>query len=860
MQFRKSVVLFLCSTFATTYANQQVGQTVLNPADPTSTCCQANPPNYITIPQFVEPLPIPSQATGDNLTMTAQEFQQQILPASFYAQLPNSVPYCSNGAPTPADCTIAGGGPPNPVVANNIPILVHGKLECPSGSTEIARINPQKGTFVWGYSIKDNKSNVTYGPSVPAPTIVAQRGIPTQVQLVNNLVPYPGLPGPLLQKFLTVDQSFMWANPLNTPMTINGTDQLTYLPCGNPAFYAGPQPMIVHLHGNEIPSAYDGGPLDWFTPHEQQKGAGFVTTKFNYINTQPATTMWFHDHTLGETRLNVYAGLAGLYFLRGTPESQVSPALPQGPYEIGLSIQDRLFDTYGQIFFPDGNPLAANVATGASGLNGDPGNPGIHPYAIPEFFGDIITVNGKAWPYLNVEPRRYRFRILDASNARMYSLQLQDEKGLLPENGGKVPAIWQIGSDGGLFDNPVNINSFVPYTFSPANTPCAGNTVASCGASAIFSAPRLFLASAERADIIIDFSGYEGKTLTLVNDSPAPFPGNGAVSTNPALFEGNIMQFRVARQCASRDNSYDPASGKPLRSEQNKTVRLATLDGKVAPGVKIDKVRSFTLIEEEYPTPGSGAAAGSGSGGPVKVMINNTMFDGKNIYNGTPASGSVSYVNGALNVTEIPQVGSTEIWEFVNMTPDAHPIHIHLIQFQVLNRQVYNVGYLVPDYTPFTPEYYRYLYEQQWPTPPAKGVPSGIVGTVYGGGSPLDYFGTHLGDYLGTPKIGGNPNVNAYLLGDPFPADPNEQYEKDVIKMFPSTVTRLIVRWAPQETPVSGASAGQNLFSFDPTAQIGTTDKFGYPGGPGYVFHCHITDHEDNDMMRPIEIGNKPQP
>jgi FtsP/CotA-like multicopper oxidase with cupredoxin domain len=97
-------------------------------------------------------------------------------------------------------------------------------------------------------------------------------------------------------------------------------------------------------------------------------------------------------------------------------------------------------------------------------LNGNPGNPSIHPYAIPEFFGDVICVNGKSWPYLNVEPRRYRFRFLNGSNARMFALRLADKFGnpIVAK-----PAIWQIGSDGGLFDRPVNIDTFVPFTFDP---------------------------------------------------------------------------------------------------------------------------------------------------------------------------------------------------------------------------------------------------------------------------------------------------------------------------------------------------------------------------------------------------------
>jgi FtsP/CotA-like multicopper oxidase with cupredoxin domain len=256
----------------------------------------------------------------------------------------------------------------------------------------------------------------------------------------------------------------------------------------------------------------------------------------------------------------------------------------------------------------------------------------------------------------------------------------------------------------------------------------------------------------------------------------------------------------------------------------------------------------LVLIEQEDPD----------TGAPVKVVINNTHYDGMTPMgafpwqDGQPIPESIPFNNGNLNITELPQIGSTEIWEFINLTPDAHPIHVHLIQFQVLNRQVFQVGAVVPDTTPpfhvppppffTTPGYRTDAYEAAWL---AGGDP---MGTEYGGGPPLDYLTPGM-------PMGGNPDVTPYLVGPPLAPDPNEAGWKDTLKMYPGTVTRLAIRWAPQEVGVNAVSAGQNKFTFDPTATLGTrNDGFGFPGGPGYMVHCHILDHEDNDMMRPFML------
>lgn len=748
-------------------ANQQIVQTALEPE---------------VIPKFVEPVPQfnGSRVKGTKkLEISAEEFQQQILPASFYAGLPDKATY----------------------------------LDVVTGKT-VVEINPQLGTYIWGYKVKRGKK--TYGPSYPGSTIVAKQGTKTKVNYINNLFAFKDkhghkLSGPLLQKFITVDQSVGYG--ISEKPLLPFIDPATGLQLGNPAFYSGAQPMVTHLHGGEVPSAFDGGPDSWFTPHEKKTGPGFVTTKYTYPNEQNATTLWYHDHMMGGTRLSLYAGLAGFYLLRNHQEEGFN--LPRGDFEIELFIQDRQFDTNGQLFWPDGLPPS-------DGLNGSPSNPGLHPYAIPEFFGDVMVVNGKSWPYLEVEPRRYRFRFLNGCNARFLALQLGDAGGSVIVTPDSAPDIWQIGSDGGLLPQPVNLNSFTPFAWIPQaeyeNPPFSAPW-----GKEVFDSPRFFIAPAERMDVIIDFTHFNGQTFTLINDAAVPFPGGDASEEGTTY----IMQFKVLGEASSVDKSFNPA----IDFFSDDFVALTNGNGNLASGVEINLTRRLALIEQEDPN----------SGGPVWALLNNANYNGINPYTNQPISGSVSFEDGMLNVTELPQNGATELWEIINLTPDAHPIHVHLIQFQLLDRQVFNVGDVMP---PFENGGYREnTYEQAW-------IDQGFTeGTSYGAGSPYLYTTPVDG------ALGGNPEVPLADLATIYPPDPNEFAWKDTIKVFPGTITRVLIRFAPQDIPVGDVSPGQNKFPFDPTAGLEVKhDKFGYPGGPGYVWHCHIIDHEDNSMMRPYVV------
>jgi FtsP/CotA-like multicopper oxidase with cupredoxin domain len=495
-------------------------------------------------------------------------------------------------------------------------------------------------TLVWGYS-----------NSYPGPTMEARRNIPTRVTYQNNLT------NPQLLPFLPIDQTLNWADPLGC----NKNPSCAY------QRYSGPVPVVPHLHGGEVPSAYDGNPNSWFTPGAAIKGPGYVTSTYTYPNAQEAATFWYHDHAMGITRLNVYAGLAGFYLLRDPLNEPAS--LPAGTYEREIVIQDRMFDINGQLLYPDNS---SNYA--------------LHPFWVDMFMGDTIVVNGKVWPYLNVEPRRYRLRLLNGSNTRSYTLQLQTTSGQAG------PVFWQIGTDGGLLNTPIQVST---VTFAPG----------------------------ERADVIVDFAGKQGTSFILKNTD----------SSHGASTVGEIMKINVSLPLSGTDTSLNPSKGPNLRPN-NPIVQLSPTVTSSTP------TRNLTLEKDR-----------SSDG----FLLNGLKFDDP--------------------VTEKPRVGATEVWQIDNKTGDTHPIHLHLVQFQLLNS---------------------------------------------GSGS----------------------------------SDPNASGWKDTINVDSWRSVNVVVRWAPQNTPAGAVQPGQNLYPFNPAATLGTTDSFGFPGGPGYVWHCHRLEHEDNEMMRPYLV------
>lgn len=296
-------------------------------------------------------------------------------------------------------------------------------------------------TTIWGY-------NGIY----PGPTFEVLRDQTIYVKWINTLP---------LKHFLPVDRTIHGA--IDTPEVRS----------------------VVHLHGANVEPDSDGSPDAWYTRNYALTGKKFNNKVYKYTNNQQGTTLWYHDHSLGSTRLNVYAGLAGFYFIRDFLEERLN--LPKGEYEVPLMIQDKSFNKEGSLFYPDSPPFPVPVK----------------PSIIPAFIGNTIVVNGKVWPHLKVEPRKYRFRMLNASNTRGYTLRLSNGQDFI-----------QIGTDGGLLNNPVKIKAFS-------------------------------LEPAERIDLIIDFSQYKGQSIILKNED-----------NNPNMKV--VMEFKVVLPLKCKDTSEIP--------------------------------------------------------------------------------------------------------------------------------------------------------------------------------------------------------------------------------------------------------------------------------------------------------------
>ena len=654
--------------------------------------------------------------------------------------------------------------------------------------------NYGKGNYA-GYKVSTDGK--TFGPAMwPAQTIETMQGHPLTVQYINGMV------GAKYSDFnILADQTLM-----ENGFTLNG-NKLT-----DP--YTGDIPMSVHLHGGEMPSNSDGGPTAWFMPiGNDLKGPGFADEASSlcyYPNAQEGTTLWYHPHDQGLTRINVYTGLAGYYFLRGKNEDamklpgwsgddkvvEVQPtdqvtdatgthprfapfyaATPQTavPYlpEVELAIQDRMFNEKGELYWPV-----------------TPTNPDVHPFWTPEFFGDVMTVNGKSWPYLSVAKRKYMFRMLDGCNARFLNLWLEDMSHSVTP-----PKITVISTEGGFLQTPVDL--------------IQSNTLE--------NRQTLFLAPAERPMVIIDFSNVPvGTVFTLRNDANAPYPTGSPVTEG---LTDRIMQFVVNGTLVKADGSKN-GSDKSLPSGYVRPTPLVQLTDFTTGKEYVTPVVKRQLLLNEI----------TGPGGPIMVAINNSHFDSK-----SPLETSVADF-GALE--ESPTEGTIEEWKILNTTTDAHPMHIHLTQWQLVSRQLFNKDAYMADYAT--------AFKKNHPE-----IPNYPDFSIYpgGAGSPFDYS---------TPNkdgaIGGNPAISDYLLPGTitYPL-PEERGWKDAIKALPGSdllgigqVSTYLCRLTPTDLPVNTTDKSKLVYPFDPSF------------GPGYVWHCHIIDHEDMDMMRPLTIIPSP--
>ncbi|MHC6592708.1 multicopper oxidase family protein [Arthrobacter sp. C152] len=443
----------------------------------------------------------------------------------------------------------------------------------------------------------------------------------------------------------------------------------------------------VHLHGGNTRPESDGGPTQVILP-----GGSYT---YHYGNNQDAAGLWYHDHALGLTRLNVYAGLAGAYLLRDTPGSGIDTGdgthLPPPPYEVPLLIQDRMFTEDGSFAYPPNPDLA-----------GEDGTP--RPWA-PEFFGDVATVNGKCRPNLDVDRGQYRLRMFNGSNARFYDIKFV-------ANGSAVP-FKQLGSDGGLLDAPVRLN-------------------------------RLLIGPGERADLVVDFAGFKaGTTVVLENSARVPFPDGPESVRRGGMPLRQIMQFTVQSR-----SGYDVPVPDHLRARP--ITRLADLP---------TATRPMALVE-----------VANGDDVPIMALLNNRTFD-------------------SPDITTV-RSDTLEQWELINTTGDAHPIHLHFTQFQVVGRQKFDVD--------------AYLS--------ATGFVDGETGLL-------------------VPGQGSTVPATPFLIGREKAAPANERGWKDTVVAMPGEVTRIRVPFG------AGAAGGAPL-------AIGSS----FTGE--YVWHCHILEHEDNDMMQ----------
>jgi spore coat protein A len=520
-------------------------------------------------------------------------------------------------------------------------------------------------TTVWGYGAVNDKSSFQY----PARTIEAVVNRPVQVQWINGLVDSGGK---YLPHLLPVDQTLHWANP---PKDCLDGNPRTDCRGASQEPYTGPVPIITHLHGAHVQSDSDGYPEAWYLPNATNIPNGYAKTgshygqipnspqasgqaTFQYPNDQRATTLWYHDHVLGMTRANVYTGLAGFYVIR---DPKTDPAgLPSGAYEIPLLIQDKSFNSDGSLFFPSDRAFfeGLNPYPLAPYLNvpfiPDPATGGmsdVSPIWNPEFFGNTMVVNGKTWPKFNAEARRYRLRILNGDDTRVLILKIVANPDARP--GTPVVPFWQIGADGGYLPKPVSLNE-------------------------------LLIAPAERADVIVDLTGFSGTELYLINEGPdEPFGGGRAPNdfafADPAT-TGQVMKIVVGPR-SSKDASTPPA-------------KLA-LPGRTPLPSTADYVRTVSLNEAESGT----------------VFVT-TLADGSIVYdpnnkNAVPYApveallGTASVAKGVITptprewmdaITETPNTGATEIWEIYDFTEDAHPIHLHQVEFEVINRQAIKIG------------------------------------------------------------------------------------------------------------------------------------------------------------------------
>jgi spore coat protein A len=719
-----------------------------------------------SVPKYVTPLVIPpvmeNDGAANDYQIAVRQFQQQILPGGLW----NTINGREDAFPP---TTVWSYGP------NADPVPDSSAL---GGAVGVAPAPNSQFNY-------------------PAYTIETIADTPVKVRWINDLVDKKT--GRYLHHLLPVDQTLHWANP--PQRCIDGTRRTD---CRGfvPTPYTGPVPIVTHVHGAHVESHSDGYPEAWWLPAAANIPGGYAAhgrlfddatgtnpgnlgyADFEYRNDQPATTLWYHDHALGMTRSNVYAGPAGFWLIRGGPYDQptvsgsgadaILPGPPavagQGVLDINVPgsaarnairaipvvIQGRSFNADGSLFYPETRAFFEGLEPQQLQIPFIPNRRSdIPPIWNPETFFNVMVVNGVSWPRLEVAPALYRFRFLNGCNSRFLWLKFADP----------AVKVWQIGAEGGFLPAPVLTNDL--------NLDESGDDTA-----------QLLIALAERADVIVDFRGLaDGTEVDLLNVGPdEPFGGGvPGVDFDPADpgTTGKVMKF-VVNQDLLGASPTDPGGATPatdpsllvlsaesalgppdesrnvsLNEEVSERVCAAEADGTIR---WIPTVKFSPDFEEDC------EAVGGDSFGPEAAVLGTVDTSGAEPVGvpllwtdttGTSTPVNVTLQSGAsvvVNVTENPKKGDTEEWSIYNFTEDAHPIHLHLVRFQVMGR----IG--------------------------------------------ID----------GDPSVVGNA------------PQPWESGFKDTVIAYPDEITTIKAKF-----DIAGL----------------------------YVWHCHILEHEDNEMMRPYVVS-----
>jgi spore coat protein A, manganese oxidase len=571
--------------------------------------------------------------------------------------------------------------------------------------------------------------------------------------------------------------------------------------------------MVPHVHGAHVDPHSDGYSEAWWLPAAKNIPAGYALSgrlfddatgtnpgtrgyaDYSYRNDQPATTLWFHDHSLGMTRNNVYAGPAGFWLIRGgqydgaVKVSDGQPAVLPGPApvagqgllelntpgnatrkavrEIPLVIQDRSFNADGSLFYPGDRAFFEGLKKRQLKITFAPESD-VAPIWNPETFFNTMVVNGTTWPKMNVAQARYRFRLLNGSNARMINLALFVVNPNTNEiNRHREIPFYQIGSDQGFLPRVVRIRTgeqiaLTPGSHEPVPNPNPNDPTA------------LLMGLAERADVIVDFSGLpDGTVVRMINTAPdSPFGGFPADPSDPGT-TGQVMQFVVKAALTGAKGSTDGKTTAPanlnLHAEHPLAIpnatRLVSLneDGGMKVCVTVDQDGGFVLDASGNLVQIDCNSDNAGPFGPTAALGGKVDGTGVNAggnplrwsdTTGASQAKNLKLMNGTtvtVNVSESPKLGEVEEWQIYNFTEDAHPVHLHLVRFEVISR------------------------------------------TLMDGSS--------------------SPNGSRH---------PWERGRKDVVIAYPGEITTVRAKF-----DVDGL----------------------------YMWHCHILEHEDNEMMRPFVVG-----